>query len=188
MLRRCAGAAGGGENYVGGWLVPFATIIDAGAHADGAEDRVSAGSDGGRLFDDGFGGEAQIHAAKFHQSGGVSMAVDAAVIFKIVIVGNLIRRGPVQEILFELFTFAVLADCAFSLVTLECGEFGFWEMTGEGATDRFFDPWFCAFAGSGGRRRRGFGHVDTLGRCGRCRREYEGDVNFLGRVRRFGQA
>ena len=107
--------------------MPLAAIVDAGAHADGAEQCIGAGNNVRGVLEHGLDGEANIHGALLHQPGGLGMAINGVVIHQPVGFRNVVGVAPVEEILFDGFTLRMFADDAFPGVTFERGEFRFWE-------------------------------------------------------------
>ena len=103
--------------------MPLAAIIDAGAHANGAEQCIGAGNNVRGVLEHGLDSEANIHGALLHQPGGLGVAINGVVIHQAVDSDNVIGVTPVEEVLFDGFTLRVFADDAFARVALDRGEF-----------------------------------------------------------------
>jgi len=71
-----------------GWFDPFAFGVQARADLNGAEDGVRAGFGLVGVFDQKFGGEAQIIAVTLVEAGGAGVSVHPAEIREIVILLN----------------------------------------------------------------------------------------------------
>ena len=124
-LRRGRGrrlAVAGGHDDAPDWLNPLAVVGDASAGMDGAEDDVWVGFGLIGMFDEEFGGEAEILAAKLVETQGMSVAIHGAVIRDLVIRTNQVGVAPIDEVFFDASTVGVVADVAFAGVAFEVGE------------------------------------------------------------------
>src|SRR5579859_5456438 len=116
---RWVGVVGSGELDLGGDFGPAAVAVDAAVGAHGAEDRVAGEGyviDG---FDEGVEGGVQTFAALEQKAGGAGVAVDGAVVAKLVVVSEPRGGAPVDEFLFDGFAFGVVADDAAAAVSFE---------------------------------------------------------------------
>lgn len=129
-----------------GRLDPFAPVIDAGAGADGAQDDIGIGLGLIGMFDQKFGGKAQIPAAAFVKTVGVRVAIDGVVIREFILLLNQVGVAPTEEVLLDIGAVGVMADGAFAGVPLGSGEFrrsvavgtgGFFGVTVESFGDEF---------------------------------------------------
>ena len=120
----------GGLRFAGGSddapyrLDPFAPVVDASAGVDGAEDDIGIGLGLIGMFDEQFGGEAQVLAAAFVETQGARVAVDGVVIREIVLRLNQVGVAPIDEGLFHVCAVGVMAYGAFAGVAFESGEIG----------------------------------------------------------------
>lgn len=105
-------------------LDPFAAVVDASAGVDGAENDIGIGLGLIGMFDEEFGGEAQVLAAAFVETQGTRVAVDGVVIREIVLRLNQVGVAPIDEGLFHVCAVGVMADGAFAGVAFESGEIG----------------------------------------------------------------
>ena len=104
---------------LGGDFGPAAVAVDAAVGAHGAEDRVAGECYVVDGFDEGVEGGVQTFAALQEQAGGPGMAVDGAVVGKLVVLSELPGGAPVDELLFDSFAFGVVADDAAAAVPFE---------------------------------------------------------------------
>lgn len=65
-----------GDDEAAGRLGEFAVFVDAAIGADGANDLVGGGWNGGGFFEDGLEGAARIAGSLFEEAEGVSVAVN----------------------------------------------------------------------------------------------------------------
>lgn len=100
-------------------VVPLAPVVDASTHFNGEQDGIGKRHGSAGVLDEGFGGEAQIHAALLHQTEGVGVAVKPLIAIEMVVLYDLIGMAPVHEVFLDLDAFAMFADYAFALVALK---------------------------------------------------------------------
>src|SRR5208282_3067550 len=105
-----------------GRVDPFAAVVDAGAGVDGAQDDIGIGLGLIGMFDEEFGGEAQILAATFVKPASARVAIDGAVTREFVVLLDEVGVAPVDEVLFDVGALAVIADSAFAGVAFESRE------------------------------------------------------------------
>jgi len=125
-----------GDDDAPGRIVPLAVGVDAGGvGAGGGHDGGGSGSDVAGLFENELEGEAEVAAADFVESEGVSVAVDGDpgdVVFVeggvVIVVGGAVDEigdgigaVPVNEEVLDEFAVGVMADLAFAAVTGERG-------------------------------------------------------------------
>ena len=114
---RTAGA--GRDDNFNGRLYPTAVVVNATEGANGLEDVASCGCEVFDFFDDVGRGHADIfHAARVN-AGGVSVTVDDAGVAEVVVVGDGAGGMPVEKVLFKEFAIEMVADDAFTGVTIE---------------------------------------------------------------------
>ena len=104
---------------LGGDFGPAAVAVDAAVGAHGAKDRVAGEGyviDG---FDEGIEGGVQTFAALEEKASGAGVAVDGAVVGKLVVLRELPGGAPVDEFFFDGFAFGVVADDAATAVPFE---------------------------------------------------------------------
>jgi hypothetical protein len=104
------------------WLDPFAAVIDASAGADGAQNDIGIGLGLIGMFDEEFGGVAQVSAAAFVKTLGARVAIDGVVIREFVVLLDQVGVAPTNEVLFDVGAVGVMADGAFAGVAFESGE------------------------------------------------------------------
>ena len=126
-------AAAGRNDDAAGRFGPAAAVIQAGTHADGAENGIGARVHAVHLFDQRFGGETEIHAAAGEEPGGVRVAVDGAIAGEFVDIDNFVRLAPVDEVFFDFFALGMVADEAFALVILQRGRVEWGKKGSDGA-------------------------------------------------------
>ena len=97
--------------------------IDARAGADGAQEDIGIGLGLIGMFDQKFGGKAQIPAAAFVKTLGVRVAIDGVVIREFILLLNQVGVAPTEEVLFDIGAVGVMADGAFAGVALGSREF-----------------------------------------------------------------
>jgi hypothetical protein len=115
-------AVAGGHDDAPDRLNPLAESGDAGAGMDGAEDDVWIGCGLIGMFDEEFGSEAKVLAAKVVETQGVSVAIYGAVIRYLVIRANQVSVTPIDEVFFDVRTIGMVADVAFAGVAFEVRE------------------------------------------------------------------
>jgi hypothetical protein len=110
---------GGGELDLGGDFGPAAVAVDAAVGSHGAKDRVAGEGyviDG---FDEGIEGGVQTLSALEEKAGGAGVAVDGAIVGKLVVVNEFRGGAPVDKFLFDGIAFGVVADDAAAAVSFE---------------------------------------------------------------------
>ena len=110
---------GSGKLDLGGDFGPAAVAVDAAVGAHGAKDRVASKCYVVDGFDEGVEGGVQTFAALEEKAGGAGVAVDGAVVGKLVVPRELPGGSPVNEFLFDGFAFGVVADDAATAVPFE---------------------------------------------------------------------
>ena len=110
---------GCGELDLGGDFGPAAVAVDAAVGAHGAKDRVAGEGYVVDGFNEGVEGGVQTFASLEEQAGGAGVAVDSAVVGKLVVLRELPGGAPVDEFLFDGFPFGVVADDAAAAVAFE---------------------------------------------------------------------
>ena len=111
--------AGSRELDLGGDFGPAAVAVDAAVGAHGAEDGVAGEGYVVDGFDEGVEGGVQTFAALEEQAGGAGVAVDGAIVGKLVVLRELPGGAPVDEFLFDGFAFGMVADNAAAAVSFE---------------------------------------------------------------------
>ena len=106
-------------NDATGSVNPFAAVIDLGAGLDGFEHSGGRWLDVFRIFNEMGDGGAEVQHTAFPEPGGVSMAVDGAEVFEVVVGSNAGAVVPVKEVEFDVFAVFMVADCAFAGVAVE---------------------------------------------------------------------
>ena len=104
---------------MGGDFGPAAVAVDAAVGAHGAEDGVAGECyivDG---FNEGVEGGVQTFAALEEKAGGAGVSVHGAVVIEFVVLRELPGGAPVDEFLFDGFTFGMVADDAAAAVAFE---------------------------------------------------------------------
>lgn len=99
----------------------LAVAVETRKELDGADDGVGRNFDGHSALDDRFQGEANGVGAAVEETRGVGMAVDRRVVGDAVVLGDLDRAAPLQEILLDGFAVGMAADVAFAIVSARGG-------------------------------------------------------------------
>ena len=129
-LRTGIGGAGRGEVFSadkGGHvdalfrLMPRAGVCETSIGAHTGDEAHRRGLDGVRIFQEQIEDGANIAAAKFVKAGGASVAVHGGPIGQIKEVRDGLGAVPVDEQLFDGFSFGMAADGALALMALEIG-------------------------------------------------------------------
>jgi hypothetical protein len=117
-LRR-VGVVGSGELDLGGDFGPAAVVVDAAVGAHGAKDRVAGECYVVNGFDESVEGGVQTFAALEEKAGGTGVTVDGSIVAELVVVSEPRGGAPVDEFLFDVFAFGVVADDAAAAVAFE---------------------------------------------------------------------